>query len=77
MTYYLASTAVLALLLFFPMSKMIWVLSVRRLERRTARKLSDDEIAGQRNRARFIASLVAVAFSALFCYNIVGIPANG
>ena len=77
MTYYLASTAVLAVLLFFPMSKMIWVLSVRRLERKTARLLSDEEIAGQRNRARFIAALVSVLFSALFCYNIVGIPANG
>jgi hypothetical protein len=77
MTYYLASTAVLAVMLFFPMSKMIWVLSVRRLERKTARILSEEEIAGQRNRARFIAALVAILFSALFCYNIVGIPANG
>lgn len=77
MTYYLVSTAVLAVMLFFPASKLIWVLSVRRLERKMARKLSNDEIAGQRNRARFIAALVSVLFSALFCYNIVGIPANG
>lgn len=77
MTYYLVSTAVLAVLLFFPVSKMVWVLSVRRLERKTARKLSEDEIGGQRNRARFIAVLICILFSALFCYNIVGIPANG
>ncbi len=76
MLYYGLSTAVLAALLFIPMVRLIWVLSVRRLERKTARTLSDDERRGQRLRARFIAALVVVPFSALFNYQIMGLPGH-
>ena len=55
MPYYLISTVLLAALLFFPVSHMVWVLSVRRLERRTKRRLDEDERLGQRRRARLIA----------------------
>ena len=44
----------LAALLFWPMSKLIWVLSVRRLQRKLGRQLQEKEIAGQMNRARVI-----------------------
>lgn len=57
---------VLALMLFFPVSKMIWVLSVRRTERRLGQKLSREEADGQLARARFIAILLVSAFSWLF-----------
>lgn len=57
---------VLALLLFLPISNFIWVLSVRRLERKLGRPLSEQERQGQRNRARVIAVFVAVTFSLLF-----------
>lgn len=36
MWYFSFSVGVLALLLFFPLSRLIWVLSVRRLQRRRA-----------------------------------------
>lgn len=57
---------VLALLLFFPVSKFIWVLSVRRLERKLGKALSEQERQGQRNRARVIAAFVSLVFSLLF-----------
>jgi len=57
---------VLALMLFFPVSKMIWVLSVRRSERMLGQKLTREETRGQLVRARFIALLLVSAFSWLF-----------
>ncbi|HXK58034.1 MAG: hypothetical protein KDI74_07465 [Gammaproteobacteria bacterium] len=56
----------LALMLFFPVSRMIWVLSVRRSERKLGKKLSMEEAGGQLARARFIAILLVSAFSWLF-----------
>lgn len=57
---------VLALLLFFPVSNFIWVLSVRRLERKLGKPLTEPERQGQRNRARVIAAFVSLLFSLLF-----------
>ena len=52
----------LAALLFWPMSKLIWVLSVRRLQRKLARTLDEAEIAGQVTRAHHQRVRVAVVF---------------
>jgi hypothetical protein len=67
----------LSLALFLPVSKLVWVLSVRRLERRLGRALSDQDRAGQLNRARFVAIVVCVAFSALFNYHLLDMPGHG
>lgn len=64
--YFYLSVALLAILLFFPVNKMIWVLSVRRAQRRLKRELSTQEIDGQRSRARFIAVLLVTIFSWFF-----------
>lgn len=75
--YFTASVLILALLLFFPVSKLIWVLSIRRLERKTERKLSEGEIQGQLMRARVIAVLITLVFSFLFNARLIGIPGDG
>ena len=75
--YYWLSVAVLAALLFLPASRLIWVLSVRRLERKGGRALSDAERRGQLNRARFLAVLFCLAFSALFNYRLLGMSDLG
>ena len=77
MLYFSVSVIVLAALLFFPVSKLIWVWSVRRLQRKLSPELSPEELSGQLTRARFIAVIVSVVFSLLFNINIVGIPTNG
>lgn len=64
--YFVGSVLVLALLLFFPVSKMVWVLSVRRLQRKANRPLSEVEIRGQLNRARVISIILVLVFSFLF-----------
>ena len=64
--YFVASVAVLAVLLFFPVSRLIWVLSVRRLERKTGTALAHPQRRGQLTRSRLIATIVTVLFSLLF-----------
>ena len=76
-TYYWLSVAVLAALLFLPASRLVWVLSVRRLERKLGQPLSAQEREAQRNRARFIALVVCVIFSALFNYHFLEMAAHG
>ncbi len=77
MLYFSISVIVLAVLLFFPVSKLIWVWSVRRLQRKLSRELSQEDLSGQLTRARFIAMIVCLIFSLLFNINIIGIPSNG
>ncbi len=56
---------------------MIWVLSVRRLERRQQRQLTEAERSGQLARARFVALIVWFIFSALINYTILGMSRVG
>ena len=75
--WFWGSVAVLAGMLFFPASKMIWVLSVRRMQKKLGRELSADEMAGQRRRARFLAFFLCIVFSFLFNINMIGYPKHG
>jgi hypothetical protein len=75
--WFLISVVVLAALLFLPVSKLIWVLSVRRLQRRSGRELSEAEVEGQLKRARVIAAFLTLVFSLLFNANLLGMPGNG
>jgi hypothetical protein len=77
MMYFILSVLVLAALLFIPVSKLIWVFSVRRLQRKTKTELSQPEIDGQLNRARFISIFLCLIFSFLFNFSIIGLPGNG
>ena len=77
MMYFIISVLVLAALLFIPVSKLIWVVSVRRLQRKTKTELTQAEIDGQLNRARFLSIILCLIFSFLFNMQIIGLPANG
>jgi len=67
----------LAALLFWPLSKLVFVLSVRRLQRKLARALDSTEVAGQMNRARVISVFVSVLFSYLYNLSTIGMPTGG
>lgn len=64
----------LAALLFWPISKLIWVLSVRRLQRKLERELDEQELAGQLNRARIISAFVSLLFAFLYNLQTIGLP---
>ena len=66
----------LAALLFWPMSKLVWVMSVRRLQRKLERELSKEELDGQLNRARIISVFVSLLFSFLYNLHTIGLPGN-
>ena len=64
--FFLAGIVLLSIALYFPVNKMIWVLSVRRLERKYKKKLTDVERKLQLNRARFISIILVIIFSYFF-----------
>ena len=64
------SIVVLTLLLYFPVARIIWILSVRRLEKKIEKEINDQDRKNQLNRARFIAVIVSFMFSCLFTYNL-------
>ena len=63
---FLAGMVLLSIALYFPVNKLIWVLSVRRLERKYKKKLTDVERKLQLNRARFISIILVLIFSYFF-----------
>ncbi|GAB4226683.1 MAG: hypothetical protein Kow0032_04670 [Methyloligellaceae bacterium] len=72
--WFLGWSALLAAMLFLPVSKLVWTLSVRRQERKQQRKLEEAEIQGQLRRARFISFFLVIIFAVLFNLNVFGIP---
>lgn len=56
----------LAAMLFFPVSNLIWVISVRRLQHKLGGRLDSDALRGQKTRARFISLGLVLFFSWLF-----------
>ena len=75
--YFWGSVLVLAALLYIPTSKLIWVVSVRRLQRKLERELDASELHGQLQRARFITVFLVLFFSFLFNFNFIGMPGYG
>lgn len=63
---YVLWTLALAVALWWPAARLVWVLSVRRLERKLDRKLDANEIDGQKRRAWVISAALCLLFSALF-----------
>lgn len=76
-TWFWLSVLALAGMLFFPATNLIWVASVRREQRKQNCELKNEELLGQKRRARFISFFLCLIFSFLFCLNIIGLPKNG
>lgn len=75
--FFTLSVVVLAALLFLPVSRLVWVLSVRRLERKTGTTLNETERAGQLRRAHLVALILVILFSLLFNLAMLGAPGRG
>jgi hypothetical protein len=67
----------LAALLFYPVSKLIWVISVRREQRKLKKELSEMELTAQKQRARFLAILLCFFFSVFYNIARLGFPTSG
>lgn len=77
MVIFILWVLLLAGLLFWPMNKLVFVLSVRRLQRKLARDLNETEIAGQMNRARTLSVFLSLMFSFLYNLSTLGMPTGG
>ena len=64
--FYILSVIFLSIFLYFPVNKLILVLSIRRLEKKTGQLLSESEKKGQLNRSRLISIILILIFSCLF-----------
>ncbi len=70
-TQYWLWVIALAAALFLPVSRLVQVFSVRRLQRKLERQLEQSEIDGQKNRAYVISTVICFIFSLLFNYRIL------
>jgi len=69
--FFIVSVVILSVVLYFPVNKLIWVLSVRRLEKKSKKKLTEIERKLQLKRARFISAILVLTFSYLFNLQIL------
>lgn len=64
--WFWGTTLVLAIALYFPVHRMIWVVRVRRAERHTGKPLSDAEREEIRRRSRLVSGIITICFAFLF-----------
>ena len=64
--FFYLSVLILAAALYITVNKLIWVLSVRRIEKKSKSKLNEYQRNLQKNRSRFISILLVFIFSYLF-----------
>ncbi len=69
--YYWVTSLLFALLLFFPTSKLIWSLRVRKAEKKLQRVTSEEERQREKKIARFISVIVTIVFALLFNRNLL------
>ena len=67
----------LAVLLFWPVSSLIWTFSVRRKQRKLKKELDEQEVLAQKQRARIISAVICLLFSFLYNVSTLGIPSDG
>ncbi len=66
LVWFWITTWLLAILLYFPVHRLIWVMRLRRLEARTGNKATDEEVAALRLRTRLVAGFIVLSFAYLF-----------
>jgi len=67
----------LAVLLFWPVSSLIWTFSVRRMQRKLKKELDEQEILAQKRRARIVSAFVCLLFSVMYNLSTLGPPSDG
>lgn len=77
MLVFLVWVLLLAALLFWPVSNLIWTFSVRRKQRKLKQQLDEQEILAQKQRARVLAVFVCLLFSLMYNLSRLGMPTDG
>lgn len=66
LVWFWTTTSLLAILLYWPVHRMIWVMRVRKLEAKTGQKATDDEVAELSVKTRLAAGFIVITFAFLF-----------
>ena len=66
MLWYWISSLVLAALLYLPAGRLIWVIRVRRMDRKLKRSSTEEERKLERRKANVIAGVIVLTFAFLF-----------
>ena len=66
LAWFWTTTWLLAILLYFPVHRLIWIMRVRRLEARTGNKPADEEVEALRIKTRLVAGIIVITFAYLF-----------
>ena len=69
--WFWGSAIVLALFLFFPVTRLVWVIRVRRFERKNGGKSTEEERQRQLRQARFISILIVLLFAFLYTKTLI------
>jgi hypothetical protein len=77
MIVFISWVLLLTVLMFWPVSNLIWTVSVRRKQKKLQAELSEDEIRAQKQRARFISVIICFVFSILYNLSQLGVPTDG
>ncbi len=64
--WFWGTTALLAVALYFPVGRFIWVKQVRRLEKKLERDATSEERNALRRKTRLISGLIVIVFAFLF-----------
>jgi len=72
--WYWGSTAVLGLLLYYPVTRLVWVMRVRRFERKTGQKSTEEDRQRHLRQARFISILIVMLFAFLYTRTLISPP---
>ena len=69
--YTLLWALVLAVALFFPVRRLIWMLAVNRAARKTGQEIDESERGKLRRKASITAALLCYIFSYLYTYTLL------
>ena len=72
LVWFWITTWLLAILLYFPVHRLIWVMRVRKVEARTGAKATEEEAAALRLRTRLVAGFIVLTFAYLFNHVVLG-----
>ena len=64
--WFWGTTALLAVALYFPVGRFIWVKQVRRLEKKLQRDATGEERDALRRKTRMVSVLIVIVFAFLF-----------
>jgi len=69
--WFWGSAIFLALVLYYPVTRLVWVMRVRRFERKNGGKSTEEDRQRQLRQARFISILIVLLFAFIYTRTLI------